>query len=391
MQRIYTDGAIDLSAIIPEGWEKPAKTMNHRCPKRIITLINKIRSYTDKQVQIPRPDKEEGVVRLFLIPSDVDDKTTKENNVFNNMAEITGDKCWVGSNSGVKVLTLEHHMAARRMGFIGLFSSLDGIGQFKTGLRDGSLPGLRFFTQLVLPLIKAKRNGDDFSVCHLIRNNSPLLSRETLKKSEKQLEQIKIINEKVTELYALWKDKSGPRMIDILQYIARSNLFDIPDSLAPIANRTTEEQREIDKAAEQGDESSGDVIDAWDKALSSPFVEIEAYDEYVSDKARFGTHQGVKGLEFPRVMVILDDEEAGGFLFSYEKLFGAKQPTNTDRENEAAGKETSIDRTRRLFYVTCSRAKESLAIVAYTKEPKKVKDYVLSHRWLENDEVVMWS
>lgn len=55
-------------------------------------------------------------------------------------------------------------------------------------------------------------------------------------------------------------------------------------------------------------------------------------------------------------MVILDDEEALGFLFSYKKLFGAKEPTTTDKQNE--WKETSIDRTRRLFYVTCSRAEK---------------------------------
>ena len=87
-------------------------------------------------------------------------------------------------------------------------------------------------------------------------------------------------------------------------------------------------------------------------------------------------------------MVILDDEEARGFLFSYEKLFGAKEPTATDKRNENEGKETSIDRTRRLFYVTCSRAEKSLAIVAYTKEPEKVYRYVLTQGWFGEDELI---
>lgn len=388
MQRIYTDGVVDLVGSIPEDWERPAKVMNHRCPKRVIGLINKIRSATDKVKQVPRSDKDEGIVRLFVIPSVVDDKTAKEREISSKMAEITGDKCWCGSDSEIKVLTLEHHMAARRMGFIDLFSSLDRVGQFKTGLRDGSLPGLRFFTQLVLPLIKAKRNGDNFTVCHVIRNNSPLLSKEALKKSEKPLEQINIVNKSVFELYSLWQDDNGPRLLDVLQYIAKTKLFHIPESLAPIANRTIEEQNEIDKVTEQSTDSGQDLIDAWDKALSNHFFQIEAYNEYVSDKARFGTHQGVKGLEFPRVMVILDDGEAGGFSFSYEKLFGAKELTKTDKENEAEGKDTSPDRTRRLFYVTCSRAKESLAIVAYTQEPLKVKHYVLSQGWFDEHEIV---
>lgn len=77
------------------------------------------------------------------------------------------------------------------------------------------------------------------------------------------------------------------------------------------------------------------------KALSVPFDEMERYATYVSDSSRFATHQGVKGLEFPRVMVILDDTESRGFLFSYEKLFGAKKQTATDLKNEKEGKDTS--------------------------------------------------
>ena len=50
-----------------------------------------------------------------------------------------------------------------------------------------------------------------------------------------------------------------------------------------------------------------------------------------------------------RVLAILDDDEARGFLFSYEKLFGAKETSDTDKKNMKVGKETSIDRTRRLF------------------------------------------
>ncbi|MBU1716601.1 MAG: ATP-dependent helicase, partial [Proteobacteria bacterium] len=105
-------------------------------------------------------------------------------------------------------------------------------------------------------------------------------------------------------------------------------------------------------------------------------------------ESRFGTHQGIKGLQFPRVMVILDDDEARGFMFSYDKLFGSVEPTATDLKNVEEGKETSIDRTRRLFYVTCSRAEESLAIVAYTQEPQKVNDYVLKQGWFEKDEII---
>ena len=83
----------------------------------------------------------------------------------------------------------------------------------------------------------------------------------------------------------------------------------------------------------------------------------------------------------------MDDEEARGFLFSYEKLFGAKDKTSTDLRNEREGKETGIERTRRLFYVTCSRTQSSLAIVAYTSCPEKVREHAASQGWFEPAEI----
>lgn len=58
-------------------------------------------------------------------------------------------------------------------------------------------------------------------------------------------------------------------------------------------------------------------------------------------------------------MVVISDDEARGFLFSYDKLIGTKAKSETDLENEVTGNDTSVARTRRLFYVTCSRAEES--------------------------------
>jgi hypothetical protein len=72
--------------------------------------------------------------------------------------------------------------------------------------------------------------------------------------------------------------------------------------------------------------------------------------------------QGVKGREFDRVFVILDDSEARGFMFSYEKLLGAKPFSEEDKRKIAEGTETGINRSRRLLYVTCTRAKKSLAL-----------------------------
>ena len=89
-------------------------------------------------------------------------------------------------------------------------------------------------------------------------------------------------------------------------------------------------------------------IVALESFLGAPFSEIAPYARYVSNEAEFGTHQGVKGLEFDRVMVLMDDGEARGFMFGYDKFFGAKELTPADVRNEAEGRDSSIARTRRL-------------------------------------------
>ena len=75
------------------------------------------------------------------------------------------------------------------------------------------------------------------------------------------------------------------------------------------------------------------------------------------------------------------------FMFSYGKLMGIKPKTKSDTDNEAAGKESTIDRTRRLFYVTCSRAEKSLAIVYYSDNPAGARTALLARGWFTADEV----
>ncbi|MDL2227199.1 hypothetical protein LJB86_06050 [Deltaproteobacteria bacterium OttesenSCG-928-M10] len=85
----------------------------------------------------------------------------------------------------------------------------------------------------------------------------------------------------------------------------------------------------------------------------------------------------------------MDDEEARGFLFSYDKLFGAKSKTDADFKNEREGKDTSIMRTTRLFYVACTRAQKSLAVVAYSDNRDAVKRTAIANNWFTQDEILI--
>lgn len=373
MQRIYQDGKENLSQCIPDDWVKPKKIMNHRSASRIVALANAIRITIDTQQQCPRSDAEVGNVRLFIVSSDANKELT-EQRVAEIMSVETGDDEWRDS-SHYKSLILEHHMAASRFGFLELYEPLNDVPVFNTSLRDGSISELSFLSKVISPLVHAYKSKNDFEVLKIVKEYSPLMDRKQWLQVEDQSEVLQQVENAINKLMELWKDNSIPTCLDILKSIHETGLFKLNERVDYILSDPTEEES-VD-------------ITALRKALSVSFTTLEKYFAYISNNTRFATHQGVKGLEFPRVMVIMDDAEAKGFLFSYEKLFGAKPKTETDIKNEREGKDNSTARTSRLFYVACTRAQKSLAIIAYTQDSNAVKATAMKNNWFLNEEIII--
>ncbi|MCL5734724.1 MAG: AAA family ATPase [Actinobacteria bacterium] len=387
MQRIYGDGKAGIERELPKEWARPRKLLNYRCPKRVVRLLNQVRSEVDNHVQQASDERIDGCVRLFLISTaSTPDREDVEQRARAHMSACTGDAEWTNRDS-CKVLTLEHHMAATRLGFEKVFSPLYEVDGFRTGLLDGTLPAVRFFTNDVLPLVQAQQEGDKFKAARVVREASPLLSRSSLEAAADPIVQIRVAQDAVLSLMALWDD-GEPSCGEVLDNVAASNLFSLPDSLKPLL-KLREASRSSNSDEERQQEPPSNATLRLQAFLEAPFSQVQPYALYVSGLAPFGTHQGVKGLEFDRVMVIMDDSEARGFMFDYDKLLGAKDRSATDIKNEAEGKETSLDRTRRLFYVTSSRTKKSLALVVYSSDPARARTRVLQSKWFEEDEIIL--
>jgi DNA helicase-2/ATP-dependent DNA helicase PcrA len=56
-------------------------------------------------------------------------------------------------------------------------------------------------------------------------------------------------------------------------------------------------------------------------------------------------------------------------------------------DNEDAGKEITVVRTQRFFYVTCSRAERSFAVVYYAAEPAQARAAMISQAWFDAEEI----
>ena len=103
--------------------------------------------------------------------------------------------------------------------------------------------------------------------------------------------------------------------------------------------------------------------------LACPANQLRPYQAYVNEESPFSTQQGVKGAEFDRVLVVLDDDEGTHFQFSYEKYLGLKELSARDKRTLEEGGETGAERTRRLFYVCCTRARQDLVVILFVADP----------------------
>lgn len=379
MQRVYFDGQENLHEIIPDSWKTPQKVLNHRCPKRIVDLLNLVRAGVDGQYQESRTDAKQGIVRLFIAGCEIEKKNELEEEVRHHMMDVCEDEGW-GDENTVQTLILEHHMAAYRLGFASFFIPIYKVDKYRTGLLDASIPEVSILWKVILPVVKGMRKDDEFSIISLVRKYSELYDKEKIMNSENQIQYLKMISRKIDNLFSLWDNENDPTIGEVFKLLSEIEVF----PLSQVIIDSLVLYNPIGKVFENLSEE----LNCWLNVFEVKFSEVEKYFLYVTGASGFETHQGVKGLEYRRVFTILDDSASSGFMFKYDKLFGVAPLTPKDKENIKAGKDSAVSRPQRLFYVACSRAKDSLAVLSYSQDLMQVKKHAIDSKWFDESEII---
>lgn len=383
MQRIYATGSGLVEAA--PNWADIPKPENFRCSTKVLNLANAIRRDGDDLVQVPgqRLGPEgimptpEGSAHLFILPAN-DTRDANLVRVRDWMAARTGDDLWRlgdGGQEQAKLLVIVHQMAAKRLGFGELYAALNSKAPtaFKNGFLDGSAWPLSPCVKFLIPIAIAHTENRQLEVMRLIREYSPLLEKETLAGAN-VAERLQVLGELVASIAEGIAGNSNVTIGDLLMQVHTSGLLILDPRLtsylapeaAPPAPLAEGEENDDD----QEDDESDKEMASMDAFLACPAKQLLAYHTYISERSPFWTQQGIKGAEFDRVLVVLDDAESTHFQFSYEKYLGLKALSDTDLKHIEAGEETTVDRTRRLFYVCCTRALKDLAVVLFTTNPE---------------------
>jgi DNA helicase-2/ATP-dependent DNA helicase PcrA len=318
MQSIYDDkGVGDIQKYIDEGVVTEIfKQDNYRCSRIVISLINKIRDDEIKQKPSLRDgdgnilNKEGSVSFLYSNQTDFDLNSMKSSSFFSG---------WdFNDHQKTKVLFLTHRLIAIRYGFAELLKA------YSTFSYTDNLTG----------------NETDVLASHLLKIGGAIYNFNKKRYS--------------TLIMGLqYKITSHQKKVDLSKF-----LNGVSNSPSKTIGETIDEfdRNGVVKLDDRINEYIKEKADLANLVKSLPFSQLSAYYEYYNDLSPYSTQHGIKGAEFDNVLIILDNGKWNKYNFQY---YFEKTPD----------KESIIDRTKKLFYVCCSRAKNNLVVYAYRPSP----------------------
>ena len=404
MQSIYREGIGDdiKTNYVDKGMVKEViASDNRRNPKRVIDLANKIR--TDRVIQRPADDenapnfKKEGVIKfLYSDVENLDIDMIKRTDFF---GEWNFD-----DKKETKELYLTHNLIAPKAGFPHLMQiyDKDRIIELKNRIvREIEEKNIDISDtdNITFGEVIEKVNiniGPNTVIPRFIQEN-PALYEEAKSYPFNVFKKIYLNKDQLIGDRKGEEDEEGKRASkrdDLIKH-----LFNIQKCIFLYNNKMYNEfirqtkyeilsvrdkidlKKSIEKLSSLNNNSIEDVINFADESKIWPKddrfnhfiqertyvynrVKLLEYQEfvklfnYVEEHTPYSTQHNIKGAQFNNVLVVLDN---GGWRnYNFKALF-EKNDDSTD----------AIERTRKIFYVCCTRAKENL-VVLYHKPTQKV-------------------
>lgn len=366
MQQIYQQGVVSVS--LEPGWVNVDKPQNFRSSRRVLACVNAIRSEGDSLQQVSGlSEQAEGEAFCFVLPSD-EQRSDRLELVRSWLDEHSTSGNWTRSahEGGSKILMIVHRMAAKRLGFENLYAAFNDHKASSLGqaFDEGNAWPLTPFRDVILPLCLAKSASSPAALA-VLRESSPLVRAG---QASRQLKAVLASSKAaVGELRQLALDPSTAKLGDLLRGASSTELIELDPRMASYLHPEGEHGDVV------LDERVVDVLNAMSECVLS---ELEGYYTYVKQESPYSTQHGTKGSEFERVIVVLDDNEGRYSLYSYDKFLGIKELSATDVDNQSRGADSAIERTRRLFYVCVSRARESVAVTLFSDDVARAVEAV---------------
>lgn len=378
-QQIYDDRAGDFAP--PPGGETITKTENFRCSESVIAFLNAFRKDVK---QYPAGDNKgrQGRVAVRLVRVEkgkgkrntyTEDQVGRALERMDNALSAWG---WKDRDDVMKLL-LARQMIARRLGFSAL-NDLFNDGRLASSratdaFENGSHFLLTPFLSTICPLLRAKEEGEPYRVNEVLRRESPAfaIDGENAHRSLRQM--LEASKAAIEDLHKRWTTQT---VGEILRHSANTRLIDVSARLREHLARAprAEEYDETLHAQEKGD---------WlaDAFFAMKPDAIAPYAKYLLENSAFSTQHGVKGEEYGRVLVLYDDIEAKWNVYNFNKMLTP----------DTCGVPTDgqLEKSRKLAYVSFSRAEDELGIILFTPNPEGAKAEMMDRFAMMDEQITI--
>lgn len=431
MQAIYDGGVGNVTKYVDSGIiNEVKKVQNRRNPKSVIDLANKIR--VDNLIQKPSDDLDAPNMKDRLIKSG-DIKFVYSKNIdIDKLYNSKYCKIWNFKDSRqTKELRLTHNLIAGQVGFSELMDIYDSdpITKFKNEIdkeiknksvsvnveetfdnivnqvnltyrsrenKGRSKKDVLLEDDLFKELYNIVRDWSFSKVKRIYFNKDQLIDdkkEDYMEEKSREPKRDRLIQHlfKIQSLLHLYKNNQYNEFLRATSYTITTiadkvKIKDIIDNFSNMENDTIESVIKyaddhnlckIDDKLEHFIENNDYLYERVKKVKYKVFQELYYYLEgYVP----LSTQHKIKGTEFDNVLVILDN--GGWSNYNFEYLFNPEIKNNITPARQKTFP-VILERTQKLFYVCCTRAKENL-VVYYPQATDAVLANAKNHFGEEN-------
>lgn len=386
-QKIYDTGVGSLKTYIEsKDIDFIKKEENYRCSTAIIELLNNVRTNI-KQVVPEGIEETVGSVKFIncanypvqlkgqKITEYEKSLVLKKNQNYDNVIGQLSQSGWnFGPGSPDKILIIANSRVANRGGFGNLYRIYSKrYGQSANDMllkRESHLISLfvgsmdrKTSTERksgVEHLMSFYENKDYGQLSSLLRSNG--IHSVNLKSHSDKV----IITNKLEELKVLRLENT---VKDVFDYLIDNKLINKSRGLQRFIEKISTNLEGLDDD-DMKNRIERDIL-LYNSLMAMPYSQIINFYKHTQNENVFSTKHGTKGEEYRNVLVVIDDTNWKQ-KYNFEHYF--------DHSEELPDR---IERTKNLFYVSCSRAKENLVVLALSKMERPAMNIITN--WFGED------
>lgn len=315
------------------------KGSNFRSVQPIVNVLNALRPELEQAVSDPEAPGEARFYHANAFEGERTDSAHSKQDLLPDRARRTREKLMARlegegwDRSRTKILMLTHNVLAAEQGYPGIAAAAKGWNDQFVRLED---PTLRMFAETVEPMcaaFEASNYGEMFTAY----GQGPTLHAHADKRSWRT---------DMDALMTLRKEGSIGDVVDHLKATRRP----------PLTSRVLQREEDIRVLEGEPIPEDNETLLRHQRLREAPYGEVIELLKFIEGSTPFATQHSVKGAEFDNVLVVL----GGGWNhYNWPRFLELLETKALDKANTKG-----FYRTRNLFYVSISRPKIRLAVLA---------------------------